>query len=214
MRYEGKLYRPPSEARSYIVQATIGCSHNLCTYCDMYRDKQFRVRELDEVLEDIAEAGRRYRGADKVFVADGDALVLDLDHWEAILTACREAFPHLKRVSAYATAMNVNSDWMSSVQPRRSGEMVIAAVPASAGPAPMRPRARTYHPHANAQALRTGTIANRSRSGPQTAMNGARTSGNPHGYAGGLKAGPSDCSTAKRFSARARPGCPEASPSA
>ena len=56
MRYEGKLYRPPSEARSYILQATIGCSHNLCTYCDMYRDKTFRERELAAVLEDVAEA--------------------------------------------------------------------------------------------------------------------------------------------------------------
>ena len=107
MRYEGKLYRPPSEAQSYIVQATIGCSHNLCTYCDMYRDKQFRVRDLDEVLEDIAQAGRVYPTADKVFVADGDALIMDTDRWLTILAACREAFPALRRVSCYATAENV-----------------------------------------------------------------------------------------------------------
>jgi radical SAM superfamily enzyme YgiQ (UPF0313 family) len=107
MRYEGKLYRPPSEAYSYIVQATIGCSHNLCTYCDMYRDKQFRVRNLDEVLEDIAAAGRAYPGADKVFVADGDALIMDTDRWLTILAACREAFRGLRRVSCYATAENV-----------------------------------------------------------------------------------------------------------
>ena len=107
MRYEGKLYRPPSEARSYIVQATIGCSHNLCTYCDMYRDKQFRVRALEEVLEDIEEAGRTYPGADKVFVADGDALVMDSQRWKTILAACHEAFPDLRRASCYATAENV-----------------------------------------------------------------------------------------------------------
>jgi radical SAM superfamily enzyme YgiQ (UPF0313 family) len=107
MRYEGKLYRPPSEARSYIVQATIGCSHNLCTYCDMYRDKQFRVRDLDEVLEDIAMAGRAYPGADKVFVADGDALIMDVDRWLTILSACRETFPRFRRASCYATAENV-----------------------------------------------------------------------------------------------------------
>ena len=53
MRYEGKLYRPPSEANSYILQATIGCSWNHCTYCDMYRDKRFRVRALEETLQDI-----------------------------------------------------------------------------------------------------------------------------------------------------------------
>ncbi len=107
MRYEGKLYRPPSEARSYIVQATIGCSHNLCTYCDMYRDKQFRVRELNEVLEDVAAGGRAFPRADKVFVADGDALIMETDRWLTILAACREAFPGLRRVSCYATAENV-----------------------------------------------------------------------------------------------------------
>jgi radical SAM superfamily enzyme YgiQ (UPF0313 family) len=107
MRYEGKLYRPPSEADAYIVQATIGCSHNLCTYCDMYRDKQFRVRDLDEVLEDIGAAGRAYGRAEKVFVADGDALIMDTQRWLTILAACREAFPRLRRVSCYATAENV-----------------------------------------------------------------------------------------------------------
>ena len=109
MRYEGRVYRPPSEAESYILQATIGCSWNHCTYCDMYRDKTFRVRDLDETLADIRTAADGFgENVTKVFVADGDALVLDLSHWEAILPACRDAFPRLKRVSAYATAMNIN----------------------------------------------------------------------------------------------------------
>lgn len=108
MRYEGAIYRPPSEADSYILQATIGCSWNHCTYCDMYRDKQFRVRDLDETLTDVRAARLAFGGdVRKVFVADGDALVLDLPHWEAILGACRDGFPRLKRVSAYATAMNL-----------------------------------------------------------------------------------------------------------
>ncbi|CAN5242533.1 radical SAM protein [soil metagenome] len=108
MRYEGKIYRPPSEADAYILQATIGCSWNHCTYCDMYRDKEFRVRALDETLADVRAAARA-GGAEveKVFVADGDALVLDLAHWEAILGECQRAFPRLRRVSAYATAMNL-----------------------------------------------------------------------------------------------------------
>jgi radical SAM superfamily enzyme YgiQ (UPF0313 family) len=107
MRYEGKLYRPPSEANSYIVQATIGCSHNLCTYCDMYRDKSFRERDLEEVLQDIQLAGSMYRGAAKVFVADGDALVMDVPRWREILESAREAFPRFRRASCYATAENV-----------------------------------------------------------------------------------------------------------
>jgi len=108
MRYEGQIYRPPSEARSLIVQATIGCSWNHCTYCDMYRDKTFRVRDLDEILKDV-DTARQLHGSevDKVFIADGDGLIMDLDHWEAILEACNEAFPRLRRVSAYATAINL-----------------------------------------------------------------------------------------------------------
>jgi hypothetical protein len=75
----------------------------------MYRSKAFRVRNLDETLVDIAEAGKSFGpNVRKVFVADGDALVLSLEQWEAILAACHEAFPQMERVSAYATAMNVN----------------------------------------------------------------------------------------------------------
>ena len=108
MRYEGSIYRPPSEANSFILQATIGCSWNHCTYCDMYRAKKFRVRSLDETLADIDEAARVYgEQIDKVFVADGDALMMDLDSWTAILEALRERFPRLRRVSCYATAMNL-----------------------------------------------------------------------------------------------------------
>jgi radical SAM superfamily enzyme YgiQ (UPF0313 family) len=108
MRYVGKLYRPPSEADSYIVQATIGCSWNHCTYCDMYRDKEFAVRPLDDTLADLDAAGSAF-GDDvqKVFVADGDALVLPMDHWLAILERARQRFPNLRRVSSYAMARNV-----------------------------------------------------------------------------------------------------------
>jgi radical SAM superfamily enzyme YgiQ (UPF0313 family) len=109
MRYEGKLYRPPSEADAYILQATIGCSWNHCTYCDMYRDKSFRIRDLAESLADLDEAGRRYGGrVEKLFVADGDALVLPIDHWLPILSKARAVFPRLRRVSCYAMARNVN----------------------------------------------------------------------------------------------------------
>ena len=108
MRYEGRVFRPPSEHDAYILQATIGCSHNHCTYCDMYRDKRFRVRALDETLADL-EAAAQAAGprVEKLFVADGDALVLPLDHWLPILDAARRRFPRLRRVSCYAMARNV-----------------------------------------------------------------------------------------------------------
>jgi radical SAM superfamily enzyme YgiQ (UPF0313 family) len=108
MRYEGSIFRPPSEADAYILQATIGCSWNHCTYCDMYRAKSFRVRNAEETLADIDSARRTFGSrVTKVFVADGDALVMDLDRWRQILGACRAAFPRLRRVSAYATALNL-----------------------------------------------------------------------------------------------------------
>ena len=108
MRYVGRIYRPPSEADAYILQATIGCSWNHCTYCDMYRDKEFSLRPLDEVLADLDEAGRvAGHEIDKVFVADGDALVMPMAHWEPILERCRARFPNLRRVSCYAMAKNV-----------------------------------------------------------------------------------------------------------
>ena len=108
MRYEEPVFRPPSEADSYILQATIGCSWNACTYCDMYRSKHYRVRDLAETLADV-ETARELHGPaiDKVFVADGDALGMDLVMWEAVLSACNAAFPRLRRVSAYATAINL-----------------------------------------------------------------------------------------------------------
>lgn len=108
MRYEGSIYRPPSEANSYILQATIGCSWNHCTYCDMYRDKRYRVRDTAETMQDIALAGSAYGDRiDKVFVADGDALAMTLEEWRPILHGLRAQFPRLRRVSAYATARNL-----------------------------------------------------------------------------------------------------------
>ena len=109
MRYTGKLYRPPSEAHSYILQATIGCSWNNCTYSDMYRDKPvFRVRPLSESLEDIKMAGMEFGPrVEKLFVADGDALILPMDHWEAILDRAADTFVSLRQVSCYATATNI-----------------------------------------------------------------------------------------------------------
>ncbi len=108
MRYDEPLFRPPSEADSFILQATLGCSWNACTYCAMYRGKRYTVRALDEVLADITEGGKRFAEEVRhVFVADGDPLGMALDHWEPILLALAAAFPRLRRVSTYATARNL-----------------------------------------------------------------------------------------------------------
>ena len=108
MRYDEPLFRPPSEADSFILQATLGCSWNACTYCAMYRGKRYQVRPVAEILAAIAEArGRFAEDVRHVFVADGDPLGMDLDQWEPILLALAAAFPRLRRVSTYATARNL-----------------------------------------------------------------------------------------------------------
>ncbi len=109
IRYEGTLYRPPSEADSLILQATIGCSYNECSFCGMYRDKRFRVRPISELREEIAWA-RDHLGAEEVrkaFLADGDALVAKASFLGAILDELRAAFPNLRRVSCYASPQSL-----------------------------------------------------------------------------------------------------------
>lgn len=109
MEYEGIVYRPPSEARSLIIQVTIGCAHNTCTFCNMYKAKQFRVRNMLEILSDLEEASRsRYAGyIEKVFLADGDALVMKTEDLLTILSAVGRLFPNVKRVASYGTAQDI-----------------------------------------------------------------------------------------------------------
>lgn len=107
MRYFGSVYRPPSEAYSLIVQVTYGCSHNTCAFCSMYKEKRFAVRPLAEVLEDFHMARARYRNVDKVFLADGDALVRKAEELYVILDTIRELFPECQRVTSYASPASI-----------------------------------------------------------------------------------------------------------
>lgn len=108
IRYEGQLYRPPSEANSLILQATIGCSYNECSFCAMYRDKRFRVRPLEELREEIAWA-RQHLGDEvrKVFLADGDALVAKSSFLGQVLDELNGAFANLRRISVYASPQSM-----------------------------------------------------------------------------------------------------------
>jgi len=107
MRYRGTVIRPPSEADSYILQVTYGCSHNRCTFCGSYADEPFRARPIEEVLEDIALARAHIPDARRVFLADGNALVLGTERLVAILDALASALPRLRRVGIYANARDV-----------------------------------------------------------------------------------------------------------
>ncbi len=103
IQYEGTLYRPPSEADSLILQATIGCSYNACSFCEMYRDKKFRVRSLNELRTEIAYAKGQAPWVRKVFLADGDALIAKASFLGELCDELRAAFPRLRRVSCYAS---------------------------------------------------------------------------------------------------------------
>ncbi len=105
--YEGRVFRPPSEAYSLIVQATIGCSHNHCTFCDMYKEKRFRVRRLEEVKADFDLARAAYRRVDRIFLADGDALMCPAAHLAEILRYIREKFPECERVTSYGSPKSI-----------------------------------------------------------------------------------------------------------
>lgn len=99
---EGPVFRPPSEADSFILRVTTGCSHNRCTYCSMYRSVQFRVRPMAEITAQIDAAKQYAQYVRRIFLADGNALILATDKLLAVLDAVREAFPRLQRVSCYA----------------------------------------------------------------------------------------------------------------
>lgn len=108
MEYEGDVYRPPSEARSLIIQVTIGCSHNKCTFCHMYADKQFRVRKREEILADLEECRALYGPyVQRVFFADGDALVVKGELLLELLNYVKKHFPHAERITSYGTAKDV-----------------------------------------------------------------------------------------------------------
>ncbi len=101
MRYEGNIFRPFSEASSYLLQCTVGCSHNLCTFCGMYKDKRYRIRGIEEIKEDIRMARERLGDVEKVFLCDGDAIAIDTETLLAVLASLKEAFPSLRHVGSY-----------------------------------------------------------------------------------------------------------------
>ena len=107
MKYEGSIYRPPSEADSLILQVTIGCSHNKCTFCGSYKDKKFRVKSFQEIKEDVEEAKAYARYIKKVFIADGDAMIIPQKRLVTIVQMIRDAFPKLERIGVYGNTKSI-----------------------------------------------------------------------------------------------------------
>lgn len=107
MKYEGTIYRPPSEAESLILQVAIGCSHNKCTFCGSFKEKKFRVRSFDEIREDVEEAKRYARYVRKVFLADGDALIIPQKMLLPIVELVKDTFPKLERIGVYGNTKSI-----------------------------------------------------------------------------------------------------------
>ena len=107
MKYEGAIFRPPSEAESLIIQIAVGCSHNRCTFCGSYKEKRFRIKTFEEIREDIDEAAQSGWSFDRVFLADGDALICPQRRLLEVMAYLRKKLPHLRRVGIYANAKGV-----------------------------------------------------------------------------------------------------------
>ncbi len=105
--YDYPLYRPPSEARSLIFQVTLGCSFNQCSYCNMYRSKEYSERPWEQIKAEIDLAAMHMPNSKRIFLADGDALNLPTDRMLQILNYTREKFPDYERISCYAMPQNI-----------------------------------------------------------------------------------------------------------
>ena len=107
INYDYPLFRPPAEAQNIIIQVTLGCSYNNCSFCSMYKTKKYTEKKLEDIYKDIDMFAGAYPSAHKIFLADGDALALSTDTLMSILKYLQKAFVKLRRVSTYASAQNL-----------------------------------------------------------------------------------------------------------
>jgi len=128
IEYEQPLYRPPSEAHNLILQITIGCRFNQCSFCSMYKNKQYRLKSLDEIRQDIKLAQQYDADASRIFLADGDAFNLTTEQLTEILILLQEAFPKLTRVSCYATPANIASKTLADLNELKKNKLSLLYV--------------------------------------------------------------------------------------
>lgn len=107
IKYSQPLFRPPSEANNIILQITHGCSYNACTFCSMYETKTYREKSLQEIFKDIDTLAQLYPNAHKIFLADGDAMAVNTSTLLTVLEYLHRKFPHLRRISSYASVINL-----------------------------------------------------------------------------------------------------------
>lgn len=107
LEYDYPLYRPPAEADSLIIQITLGCSHNSCTFCSMYKTKNFQVKGMEQIEDEIETFALNFPDTHRIFLADGDAMSLDTSYLLEVLKLLQKYFKNLRRVSIYASATNI-----------------------------------------------------------------------------------------------------------
>jgi len=133
MRYEGNIYRPFSEANSYLLQCTIGCSHNRCTFCGMYKDRKYRIRSFDEIKRDISMAQEYYGDVEKVFLCDGDAIAIPTDMLLEILGLLYGTFPSLRHVGSYVGPRSTLEKGISELTALRAAGLTKAYLGVESG---------------------------------------------------------------------------------
>lgn len=133
INYDEPLFRPPSEAYSLIIQVTLGCSYNKCSFCEMYTSKQFKARKEEDVFKDIEAFIPYSHEVRKVFLADGDPMVLSTDRLLRILTKLHQTFPKLQRVSTYATPENINRKSNTELQELQQAGLTLLYVGIESG---------------------------------------------------------------------------------
>jgi radical SAM superfamily enzyme YgiQ (UPF0313 family) len=125
MHYEGYCIRPPSEANSILLQVTVGCSHNRCTFCGSYKEKRFRIKEDQIILSDILFASKYMKGQDRVFLMDGDSLIIPQKRLMWILDRIKEHLPWVRRVGAYANAKGIKKKSLEELSQLRENGLGI-----------------------------------------------------------------------------------------
>ncbi|MDY0187639.1 MAG: radical SAM protein [Syntrophus sp. (in: bacteria)] len=125
MHYEGFCIRPPSEADSILLQVTLGCSHNRCTFCGTYRDKSFRIKDNDIILSDVRYAARHMSHNNRLFLMDGDALIIPQKRLMWILEQIEEHLPRVQQVGAYANVKSIKKKTSEELEELRRHNLRI-----------------------------------------------------------------------------------------
>ncbi len=154
--YTSRVFRPPAEADSLILQLAIGCPHNTCRFCGMYKTVAYRQRSEDEMLAYIAMAAREYPHAQRIFLADGDMMILPFPLLKSVLQACNRRFPRLARIATYANASSIAANTSEQIRALRDLKLGMVYMGMETGDADLLAKVcKREDPDTMVQAVRT-----------------------------------------------------------